>query len=117
MLKIRHLPREIPGRDLWTHTLASGEYEVCTCPSRADMPRTAGKMGFSGCRSENFAQNQGPGKMAKHICVGAPLLIFVFFGGAPGFHQKRVFENRQIFAETTENVVPNCRGSKPILAR
>ena len=37
---------------------------------------------------------------------------FLFFGDAPGFRQKRVFENRQIFAETTENVVPNCRGSK-----
>ena len=48
------------------------------------------------------AQNQGPGKMAKYICVGAPLLIFVFFGGAPGFRQKRVFENRQIFAETVK---------------
>ena len=95
--------------------MASGEYEVCTCLSRAGLPRTAGRMGFSGCRSEHFdgkAQNQGPGKMAKYICVGAPLLIFVFFGGAPGFRQNRVFENRQIFAETTENVVPNCRGSK-----
>ena len=42
------------------------------------MPRTAGRMGFSGLRSPNFdgkAQNQGPGKMAKYICVGAPLLI------------------------------------------
>ena len=79
------------------------------------MPRTAGKMGFSGCRSENFdgkAQNQGLGKMAKYICVGAPLLTFVFFGGAPGFRQKRAFDNRRIFAETTENVVPNCCGSK-----
>ena len=34
------------------------------------------------------------------------------FVGAPGFRQKRVFENRAIFAETTENVVPNGRGSK-----
>ena len=42
------------------------------------MPRTAGRMGFSGLRSRNFdgkVQNQGPGKMAKYICVGVPLLI------------------------------------------
>ena len=45
------------------------------------MPRTAGRMGFSGLRSRNFdgkAQNQGPGKLAKYICVGAPLLIWCF---------------------------------------
>ena len=98
----------------------SGLYQGRSPPSRADMPRTVGRMGFSGCRSENFdgkAQNQGPGKMAKHICVGAPLVVFVFFGGTAGFRQKRVFENRPIFAEPTENVVPNCRVSKPILAR
>ena len=35
-----------PDYDTSTYTLASDEYEVCTCPSRADMPRTAGRMGF-----------------------------------------------------------------------
>ena len=34
------------------------------------------------------------------------------FVGAPGFRQKRVFQKRAIFAETTANVVPNGRGSK-----
>ena len=46
-----------------------------------------------------------------YLCWRAPP-HFVRFSGAPGFRQKRVFENRQIFAETTENVVPNGRGSK-----
>ena len=115
MLKMSHLPRKIPDCDLWTRTLASSEYEVCTCPSRADMPRTAGRMGFSGCRSENFdgkAQNQWPGKMAKYICVGAPLLIFVFFGGAPGFRQNGFLKIDKFSLKPLKNVVPNCRGSK-----
>ena len=47
----------------------------------------------------------------KYLCWRAPP-HFVRFGGAPGFRQKRVFENRAIFAEATENVVPNGRGSK-----
>ena len=46
-----------------------------------------------------------------YLCWRAPP-HFVRFVGAPGFRQKRVFENRAIFAETTENVVPNGRGSK-----
>ena len=95
--------------------LSSGLYQGRSRQSRADMPRTAGRMGFSGLRSRNFdgkAQNQGPGKMAKYICVGAPLLILCVLVACLDFAQKRVFENRQIFAETTENVVPNCRGSK-----
>ena len=78
MLKTRHFPRRNPDCDLCTRTLTSSEYELSTCPSRADMSRTAGRMGFSGLWSRNFdgkAQNQGPGKMAKYICVGAPLLI------------------------------------------
>ena len=115
--QMRLLGRAVPDSDLWTRSFLLGLYQGCSPPSRADMPRTAGRMSFSGCRSEIFdgkAQNQGPGKMAKYICVGAPLLIFVCVcvGGAPGFRQNRVFENRQIFAETTENVVPNCRGSE-----
>ena len=47
----------------------------------------------------------------KYLCWRAPP-HFVRFGGAPGFRQNRVFENQAIFAETTENVVPNGRGSK-----
>ena len=58
------------------------------------------------------APKQGPRKMTKFICVGAPLLIFLFFWGAPGCRQNRVFQNGQIFAETTVNVVLNCRGCK-----
>ena len=115
MLKMRHFPRKIPDCDLWTRTLTSSEYEVCTCPSRADMPRTAGRMGFSGLRSRKFrCEGPKPGtwKNGKiYLCWRAPP-HFVRFSGAPGFRQKRVFENRQIFAETTENVVPNGRGSK-----
>ena len=57
-------------------------------------------------------KNQGLRKMAKFISVGAPILIFVFFGGSPGFCQNRVFENQQIFVETIVNVVPNGRGCK-----
>ena len=77
------------------------------------MPRTAGKMGFQVSDLEMAMKNpKNPGlrKMAKFIPVGAPILIFVFFCGAPGFRQNRVFENRQVFAETTVNVVPNGRG-------
>ena len=88
MLKMRHLPRQNPDYDTSTYTLGSDEYEVCSCPSRADMPRTAGRMGFSGSRPRNFdgkAQNQGPGKMAKYICVGAPLLILCVLVGRLNF--------------------------------
>ena len=46
-----------------------------------------------------------------YLCWRAPP-HFVRFVGSPGFRQKRVFENRAIFAETTANVVPNGRGSK-----
>ena len=81
--------------------------------------RIAFQIFWGGLRMRNFAENaiKGgfsifPGKMAKYICVGAPPPHFARFGGAPGFRQKRVFENRQIFAETTENVVRNGRGSK-----
>ena len=100
MLQMRLLGRAVPDSDLWARNFLSGLYQGRSPPSRADMPRTSGRMGFSGCWSEDFdgkAQNQGPGKMAKYICVGAPLLIFMFFGGAPGFCKKQVFENRQIF--------------------
>ena len=79
------------------------------------MPRTAGKMGFLHVQSQNCHTKLKIGVLAKRpkvICWAAPILIFVFFGGAPGFSQKRVFQNRPILAETTENVVPKGRGRK-----
>ena len=104
-----------PDYDTSTYTLGSDEYEVCTCPSRADMPRTAGRNGFFRFAVSKFrwkGPKPGTWKNGKiYLCWRAPP-HFVRFGGAPGFRQKRVFENRQIFAETTENVVRNGRGSK-----
>ena len=46
MLTMRHLPTAISDCHLWTRTLASGESEVRSCRSRADMPRTVGENGF-----------------------------------------------------------------------
>ena len=50
-------------------------------------------------------------KCIIYLCWRAPP-HFVHFRGAPGFRQKRGFQNRQFFAETTENVVRNGRGAK-----
>ena len=115
MLKMRHLPRKNLDCDPWTCTLTSSEYEVCTCPSRADMPRNCGENGFFRFAVSKFrwkGPKPGTWKNGKiYLCWRAPP-HFVRFSGAPGFRQKRVFENRQIFAETTEKVVPNGRGSK-----
>ena len=95
MLKMRHLPRKIPDYDTSTYTLGSGLYQGRSRPSRADMPRTAGRMSFWGSRSRNLygkAQNQGPGKMAKYICVGAPLLILCVFVARLAFATNGVFK-------------------------
>ena len=67
--------------DLWTRSFLSGLYQGRSPPSRADMPRTAGRMGFSGCRSENFdgkAQNEGPGKMANIFVLARPSSFLCF---------------------------------------
>ena len=56
------------------------------------------------------AQNQGPQKMAQIYLSWRAPPHFVRFFGAPGFRQKRVFEIRRIFAETTANVVPKWSG-------
>ena len=101
MLNMRHLPRK-KIRTMTPRPTPSVqvEYEVCSCPSRADMPRTAGRMGFSGSRSRNFygkAQNQGPGKIGKiYLCWRAPP-HFVRFRGAPGFSPKTGFSKSTNF--------------------
>ena len=83
------------------------------------MPRTAGKMGFLHMRSQNChtkLKRSGSSKEGQELFVGpAPILIFVFFGGAPGFSQQWVFQNRPTLAQTTVNlnVVPKWRGPKP----
>ena len=51
-------------------------------------------------------------KWQRLFVLARPSSFLCFFGGAPGFRQNRVFQNGQIFAETTVNVVPNCRGCK-----
>ena len=57
-------------------------------------------------------QKPGTWKNGKiYLCWRAPPHC-CFLVARLDSRQKRVFENRQIFAETTENVVPNCRGSK-----
>ena len=79
------------------------------------MPRTAVRMGFSRWRSRKFnekAQKQGPQKMAKYICVGAPLLILCVLLARLAFAKNGFLKIKRIFAETTANVVPNGRGSK-----
>ena len=95
MLKMRHLRRKIPDCDTSSYTLGSGLYQGRSRLSRADMPRTAGRMRFWGSQSRNFhgkAQNQGPGKMAKYICVGAPLLILCVFVARLAFAKNGVFK-------------------------
>ena len=81
----------------------------------AQMPRTAGKMCFLHwrCQILNMKVKIGVSeKGPKYISGAAPIIIFVFFGVAPRFREKRCCQHRQIFAETTENVVPNWRGPK-----
>ena len=72
------------------------------------MPRTAGNFFFTFpiLKSSHEAQNQGLQKWPKFVSWAAPILIFVFLGGASGFCKEWDFQNRPNFAETTENVVP-----------
>ena len=81
----------------------------------AKMPRTAGKMVFYivGVKFATWRSKSGfRKKRPKYISGAAPIIIFMFFGVAPRFGKKRCFQNGRNFAETTENVVPNCRGRK-----
>ena len=120
MLNMRHLPRKNPDFDTSTYTLGSDKFEVCSCPWRADMPRTAGRMGFSGSRSRNFygnAQNQGPGKMAKYICVGAPLLILCVFVARLAFARNGVFKIDQFSLKPLKTYCETVAVRKPIFAR
>ena len=77
--------------------------------------QNCGENGFFGFAVSKFlwkGPKPGTWKNGKiYLCWRAPP-HFVRFRGAPGFRQKRGFQNRPIFAETTENVVRNGRGAK-----
>ena len=114
MLKMRHLQRKI---GLWHFDLHPRFRRVWGLHLSVEggHAQNCGENGFFRFAVSKFrwkGPKPGTWKNGKiYLCWRAPS-HFVRFGGAPGFRQKRVFENRQIFAETTENVVRNGRGSK-----
>ena len=98
---------------LWCRLVGSIGRVARIFNQRAKMPRTTSERGFLHFQSQNCHSKLKIGvlkrtflKRPEFICWAVPILILVFFGGAPGFFQKRVFQNRPILSETTENVVP-----------
>ena len=75
------------------------------------MPKIAEKMGFS-CFDLEMGTRRVFKKWPKFISWAAPILIFCVFGCRASILQKRVLENQPNLSETTENVVPKCRGQK-----
>ena len=115
MLTMRHLPLAISVCHLCPPHPGFKWVWGSQCRSRAHMPRTAGRIGFSGFGSWNGhekPQNQGPRKWQHLFLLARPSSFCVFWWRAwispkSGFWKSAHFRwNHHV------NVVPNGRGCK-----